>query len=72
MYVTMKPLLKHAATNHYAVMAANVLNMEMARAVISAADEKQAPLIIIIGSMAMAKHSEIGRASCRERVCAYV
>lgn len=57
MYVTMKPLLKHAATNHYAVMAANVLNMEMARAVISAADEKQAPLIIIIGSMAMAKHS---------------
>ena len=57
MYVSMKPLLEHAAANNYAVMAANALNMEMARAVISAADEKQAPLIIILGGMAMAKHS---------------
>ena len=57
MYVSMKPILEHAAANNYAVMAANALNMEMARAVISAADEKQAPLIIILGGMAMAKHS---------------
>ena len=49
MYVSMKPILEHAAANNYAVMAANALNMEMARAVISAADEKQAPLIIILG-----------------------
>ena len=57
MYVSMKPLLEHAAANHYAVMAANAMNMEMARAAISAADEKQAPLIIIIGGMQMAKHA---------------
>lgn len=57
MYVSMKTLLQHAAKNQYAVMAANALNMEMARAVVSAADEKQAPLIIIIGGMQMEKHA---------------
>ena len=57
MYVSMKPILEHAAKNGYAVMAANALNMEMARAIISAADEKQAPLIIILGAGAMEKHS---------------
>ena len=57
MYVSMKPLLDHAAANGYAVMAANAMNMEMARAVISAADQKKAPLIIIIGGMQMAKHA---------------
>lgn len=57
MYVSMTVLLQHAAKNHYAVMAANALNMEMARAVVSAADEKQAPLIIIMGGMQMAKHA---------------
>lgn len=57
MYVSMKTLLQHAAENQYAVMAANALNMEMARAVISAADEEQAPLIIIMGGMQMAKHA---------------
>lgn len=57
MYVSMGCLLKHAAENHYAVMAANALNMEMVRGVISAADETQSPLIIILGSMAMAKHA---------------
>ena len=57
MYVSMDCLLRHAAERHYAVMAANALNLEMARGVISAADETQSPLIIILGSMAMAKHS---------------
>lgn len=57
MYVSMGSVLKHAAENNYAVMAANALNMEMARGIISAADETQSPLIIIIGSMAMAKHA---------------
>ena len=57
MYVSMDCLLRHAAEHHYAVMAANALNLEMARGVISAADETQSPLIIILGSMAMAKHS---------------
>lgn len=57
MYVSMDCLLKHAAQHYYAVMAANALNMEMVRGVISAADETQSPLIIILGSMAMAKHA---------------
>lgn len=57
MYVSMDCLLRHAAEHHYAVMAANALNLEMARGVISAADETRSPLIIILGSMAMAKHS---------------
>jgi fructose-bisphosphate aldolase class II len=57
MYVSMKPILAHASAHGYAVMAANAMNMEMARAVISAADEKQAPLIVIIGGMQMARHA---------------
>lgn len=56
MYVPMKCMLDHAAKNNYAVMAANALNMEMARAVISAADETQSPLIIIMGTVSMEKH----------------
>ena len=56
MYVPMKCVLDHAAKNHYAVMAANALNMEMARAIISAADETQSPLIIIMGTVSMEKH----------------
>ena len=37
MYVSMAHILRHAAENHYAVIAANALNMEMARGIISAA-----------------------------------
>ena len=57
MYVSMAHILRHAAANHYAVMAANALNMEMARGIVSAADETQSPLIIIIGPGAMANHA---------------
>lgn len=57
MYVSMAHILRHAAENHYAVIAANALNMEMARGIISAADETGSPLIIIIGPGAMANHA---------------
>jgi len=55
MYVPMKRILDHAASNHYAVIAANGIDMEMLRALISSADEKKAPLIIIMGGNQMAK-----------------
>ena len=38
MYVSMKDILTHADKHNYAVMAVNSVNMEMARAVITAAD----------------------------------
>jgi fructose-bisphosphate aldolase class II len=57
MYTTMKYILDDATQNNYAVIAANAINMEMARGEILAADELEAPLIIIIGPMAMMKHA---------------
>ncbi|OGO81874.1 MAG: ketose-bisphosphate aldolase [Clostridiales bacterium GWC2_40_7] len=55
MLVPMKMILDHAADNNYAVIAASGINMEMMRALISSADEKNAPLIIIMGGNQMAK-----------------
>lgn len=57
MYLSMKPLLDDAARNGYAVVAANALNLEMARGAISAAVEAAAPLIIILGGNQMARHA---------------
>ena len=44
--VTSKELLLHAKENHYAVGAFNIENMEMARAVIDAAEALRAPVIL--------------------------
>ncbi|HAL73714.1 MAG TPA: ketose-bisphosphate aldolase [Clostridiales bacterium] len=55
MYVPMKKILDHAAENNYAVIAANGIDLEMVRALITAADAKKAPLIIIIGGLQMAR-----------------
>lgn len=55
MLVSMKDILKHANENNYAVMACNSVNMEMARAVITAAAEKHSPIIINLGVGQMAK-----------------
>lgn len=55
MLVSMKYILKHANEHNYAVMAVNSVNMEMARAVISAAAEKHSPIIINIGVGQMQK-----------------
>ncbi len=57
MYTAMSHILRHAAEHRYGVMAANALNLEMARGVISAADEMRAPVIIILGPGAMANHA---------------
>ena len=57
MYVSMKYLLEDANKNNYAIMAVNSINMEMARAVISAAEEERSPIIINIGGGQMAKHA---------------
>lgn len=48
MYVSMKSMLEDANANNYAVMAINCFNIETARAVISAAEEENAPIIVNI------------------------
>lgn len=53
----MRQILKDAAAKNYAVIAANALNMEMARGIISAATHADAPLIIILGGNQMARHA---------------
>lgn len=55
MYVSMKDILAHAHKHNYAVMAVNSVNMEMARAVITAAEEEHSPIIVNIGVGQMAK-----------------
>ncbi len=57
MYVSMKDILKDAHENNYAVMAVNSINMEMARAVINAAEEMRSPIIVNIGMGQMKKHA---------------
>ncbi|HCW73117.1 MAG TPA: ketose-bisphosphate aldolase [Clostridiaceae bacterium] len=57
MYVSMKYILSNAHRDNYAVMAVNSINMEMARAVISAAEEKRSPVIVNIGMGQMNKHA---------------
>lgn len=58
MYVAMNDLLQDAHKNNYAVMAVNSINMEMVRAVISAAEEERSPIIINIGPGQMKKHAD--------------
>ena len=48
MYVSMKDILTHADKHNYAVMAVNSVNMEMARAVITAAEEEHSPILILV------------------------
>ncbi len=48
MYVSMKNMLSDANANNYAVMAVNCFNIETVRAVIKAAEEENAPIIVNI------------------------
>ncbi|HBP38200.1 MAG TPA: ketose-bisphosphate aldolase, partial [Clostridiales bacterium] len=57
MYLSMATLLNDAARHNYAIIAANALNLEMARGLISAAVHKESPLIIILGGNQMARHA---------------
>ena len=55
MLVNMKGILDAANRDNYAVMAVNSVNMEMARAVIGAANEMRSPIIVQMGRGQMAK-----------------
>lgn len=55
MLVNMKDMLDNANRDGYAVMAVNSVNMEMARAVIEAANEEHSPIIVQMGKGQMAK-----------------
>lgn len=55
MLVNMKYILDNANRDGYAVMAVNSVNMEMARAVIEAANEEHSPIIVQMGKGQMAK-----------------
>lgn len=55
MYVNMKYILDAANRDGYAVMAVNSVNMEMARAVIEAAEEEHSPIIVQFGVGQMKK-----------------
>lgn len=57
MLVNMKYILDNANRDNYAVMAVNSINMEMARAVIEAADELHSPIIVQMGNGQMTKHA---------------
>lgn len=53
MLVTLKEALQHAQEDNYAILAANIFNMESLLAIISAAEEENAPIILNIGQMRM-------------------
>ena len=57
MYTDVKTILDDASKNNYGVLAAAAINLELARGLIAAADELQAPLIILMGQIQMTKHA---------------
>ena len=57
MYTDIKTILDDANQNHYAVLAASAFNLELARGAIAAADEMQAPIIILMGQMQITRHA---------------
>lgn len=57
MLVSMKSILEDASKHYYGVMAMNSINIEMARAGIEAAAEKNSPIIIQFGPGQMKKHA---------------
>lgn len=56
MYVSMKEMLKKANDENYAVMAINCFNLETSRAVINAAERKNAPIIVNIFEKHLLQH----------------
>ena len=57
MLVSMKSILEDASKHYYGVMAMNSINIEMARAGIEAAAEKNSPIIIQFGPGQMKNHA---------------
>lgn len=58
MYVSMKGMLTRANEGNYAVMAINCFNIETVRAVIEAAQEERAPIIVNIVQEHMVNHCD--------------
>ncbi len=58
MYTNIKTILTDAAEKNYAVIATSAVNMESARAIITAASEKCAPVIILLGQNMMHNHAK--------------
>lgn len=58
MYVSMKEMLRRAHEGNYAVLAINCFNIETSRAVIEAAQEERAPIIVNIVQEHMVNHCD--------------
>ena len=58
MYTDMGTILRDAAKRNYAVIATSAINMEMARGMVAAAEEKNAPLIFLLGQNMMRQHAK--------------
>lgn len=58
MYVNLKTILDDAAKNNYAVIATSPINLETARGIIFAANEKKAPIIFLLGQNMMRQHAK--------------
>ena len=58
MYVSMRDLLNHANKHNYAVIAANCVNYELAKGIITAADETNSPVIINVAQGQIKNHAD--------------
>lgn len=58
MYVPMKGILEDANIHNYAVIAANCINFELARAIIDAANEMNSPIIVNVSQRQMNYHAD--------------
>ena len=58
MYTDLKTILSNAAKNNYAVLATSPINLETARGMVRAAEEKKAPIIFLLGQNMMRQHAK--------------
>lgn len=58
MYTTIKTILTHAVQDGYGVVACSAINMEMARGIVAAATELDAPIIFLLGQNMMRQHAK--------------
>lgn len=58
MYTDIKTILSNAAANNYAVLATSPINLETARGMVRAAEEKKAPIIFLLGQNMMRQHAK--------------
>ncbi|MGN1163899.1 MAG: class II fructose-bisphosphate aldolase, partial [Candidatus Ornithospirochaeta sp.] len=58
MYTDLRTILSNAAENNYAVLATSPINLETARGMVRAAEEKKAPIIFLLGQNMMRQHAK--------------